>query len=685
MNPCPEVLPSRKLDSLKMKNPTPANQSFAHLAHPKYRPDIDGLRAIAVIAVVGFHYFPGQLKGGFIGVDIFFVISGFLISSIVFSNLEQGRFSFAEFYSRRIRRIFPALITVMLACFAFGWFALIADEYRQIGKHILGGAGFVSNFVLWTESGYFDNSAETKPLLHFWSLAIEEQFYLFWPLLLAFVWQRRGNFLLITALIAIVSFTANIYLIHTSRIAAFYSPIARFWELMIGGILAYLSLHRPESIHRFKNMQAVLGVTLLTLGLVLIRKANAFPGWWALLPAVGAFGLIAAGPTAWFNRKILANRILVRIGLISYTLYLWHWPLLSFARIAEGEEPADSIRIAALLISLALAGMTTRWIEKPIRFGPHGKAKTIALATAMAMVAYLGYLPYQRNGLEFRAAVTDFTLNSQVTGQFVGPGWQYAKNVSCLNRYPFKEADDYSWWFCMLSKEQDPTIVLLGNSYANHLYPGLAQQTRLRRHTILSIGTCSPVEVDESTLIEGDNKSPCAGKHAWHQHQFINEIIEKTGSIRFAILDGLSRKPDTNYIEHLRKRIDFLEKNKIKVIVFTPHLHADYDIRGCFSRPFKRHIKTCSLSRTEREALLANFKVLRDRLAETNPNVAFFDQNELFCQGENCSFVRDGMPLFRDEFHHLSEYGSKELAKVFLSWADKNVPELFSPASLPDD
>ena len=175
-----------------------------------YRPDIDGLRAFAVIAVVTYHAFPALLPGGFVGVDVFFVISGFLISSILYSNLEAGRFSMLDFYGRRIRRIFPALILVMSACYALGWFVLLPDEYAQLGKHIAGGAGFVQNFVLWSESGYFDNAAETKPLLHLWSLGIEEQFYIVWPILLWIAYRLRLNLLSMTILIAVISFVLNI-------------------------------------------------------------------------------------------------------------------------------------------------------------------------------------------------------------------------------------------------------------------------------------------------------------------------------------------------------------------------------------------------------------------------------------------------------------------------------------------
>lgn len=174
--------------------------------HPKYRADIDGLRALAVLSVVGFHAFPGMVKGGFIGVDIFFVISGFLISTILFDNLARGSFSLAEFYGRRVKRIFPALFLVLLSCYVLGWFVLLAEEYQQLGKHLAGGAGFIANFILKQESGYFDEAAEAKPLLHLWSLGIEEQFYIIWPLLLWAVWQQRHRLWGIIFLLAVVSF-----------------------------------------------------------------------------------------------------------------------------------------------------------------------------------------------------------------------------------------------------------------------------------------------------------------------------------------------------------------------------------------------------------------------------------------------------------------------------------------------
>jgi len=242
--------------------------------HPTYRPDIDGLRAVAVLSVVVFHAFPRALPGGFIGVDIFFVISGYLISRIIIESLEQGRFSFAGFYARRIKRLYPALLLVLVAVLAFGWIALFAKEYEQLGKHTAAAAVFISNLVLWSESGYFDNASITKPLLHLWSLGVEEQFYIFWPLLLWLGWRLRFNLLLVAACIGILSFGANVLATTHSPPAAFYSPFTRFWEPMVGAILAYVAAH-----HRFRRAP-VAGATAAaeTIGELVERVADEVEG-----------------------------------------------------------------------------------------------------------------------------------------------------------------------------------------------------------------------------------------------------------------------------------------------------------------------------------------------------------------------------------------------------------------------
>lgn len=680
---------------------TPIPPQPEHLTHPKYRPDIDGLRAIAVLSVVIYHAFPKFIRGGFIGVDIFFVISGFLISTIIMGSLERNSFSFIEFYSRRIKRIFPALLLVLIASFVFGWFALLADEYKQLGKHIAGVAGFISNFLFWNESGYFDNSAETKPLLHLWSLGIEEQYYIVWPLLLWLAWGKRFNLLTSTIVVAVISFALNISKVHGDAVATFYSPQTRFWELLTGSALAYMTLHRrsifPKLKHKLDmwlgqmiyaqapetngktlhNVQSVFGAALILTGLLVITKERHFPGWWAVLPTLGAVLIISAGVHSWFNRVVLSNRVLVWFGLISFPLYLWHWPLLSFARIIESETPSRQIRIVAVLTSIALAWLTYRLVEKPIRFGNHRKAKTIMLFLLMLVVGCLGYYCFKKDGLEFRQSVQNGSISAKVNDQFVGPLWKYTKNDICLNKYPLENTKNYGWWFCMASKDEKPTLILLGNSYSNQFYPGLSKNINFKHHSILSIGTCDAAWVDESKIISEVNTSPCAGNRPLLQQQFINDIVEKSGSVKFAILGSLSGSLDENYILRLKKRIDFLEMNNVKVIIFTPHIMVDYDTTGCFSRPLKKPKFNCELTLMDYAKHLDRFKPLVQQLSKTNPNVAFFNQNELFCDANKCSMIRNGMPLFRDEFHHLSEYGSVELSNIFEKWAKINTPQIF--------
>jgi peptidoglycan/LPS O-acetylase OafA/YrhL len=321
---------------------------------------------------------------------------------------------------------------VLLACFTFGWFALLADEYKQFGKHMAAGAGFISNFILWNESGYFDNSAETKPLLHLWSLGIEEQFYIVWPLFLWLAWKRKFNLLIITIVVAIISFALNLNGVKQDMVATFYSPLSRFWELLSGSLLAWVALYRKDAFssvkhridiwlshiiyrdsqerddRRLKNILSFVGLIFLLYGFWRINKTLSFPGCWALVPVLGAVLIITAGPTAWVNRTILSHKVAVWFGLISFPLYLWHWPILSFARIVESEEPSLSMRIAAIALSITLAWLTYNFVEHPLRFGAHGKAKVFVLMVLMAILGYVGYNAYSRDGYESRDTIKGF-------------------------------------------------------------------------------------------------------------------------------------------------------------------------------------------------------------------------------------------------------------------------------------
>jgi peptidoglycan/LPS O-acetylase OafA/YrhL len=385
-----------------------------------YRPDIDGLRAVAVLSVVGYHAFPNWIPGGFVGVDIFFVISGYLITTILLSNLAADRFSIANFYGRRIKRIFPALILVLIFSAVVGWFSLFAFEYEALGTQIAATSAFVSNFLLWSEAGYFAKAAETKPLLHLWSLAIEEQFYIFWPIFLLVVWRIRLNVIWTFVAALAASFAFNIHTLHSDPVADFYSPLARFWELLAGAILAELTLntpawfaiaegrfnvaisHRCRINMRVSDLKAPVGLALIVVAVFALNQNSHFPGYFALLPVIGACLIISARQKSWSNDVLLSGRAMVWIGLISYPLYLWHWPLLSFARIISGKVPSPGIALLLVLASIVFATMTFLFIERPIRLSSLTPAKIVAVISALGAIGGAGYYTSANAGFPSR-------------------------------------------------------------------------------------------------------------------------------------------------------------------------------------------------------------------------------------------------------------------------------------------
>jgi len=456
----------------------------------EYRSNIDGLRAIAVLFVIAYHAFPQQVTGGFIGVDIFFVISGFLISGLIQKGLRDGSFSFLDFYARRIKRIFPALIVVLASCLVAGWILLLPDEYVSLGKHVAAGAGFISNFLLMNESGYFDTVAELKPLLHLWSLGVEEQFYIVWPALLLLSWRWKMSPLVISGIILVVSFAWNIALTKTNQTAAFYLPMTRFWELMLGCILAFASagginirtrwdfgwLARAYANNRKTITEAAAwcGIALIVVAVFVIDQQRPFPGFWALLPTAGTGLLIWTGAGASLNRRLLSHRFIVYVGLISYPLYLWHWPILAFLRIVRVEEPTNLMRAAAIAAAFFLAYCTYQYVEKPIRFGAALPLKPIVASVALALAGASGLWIYGQHGFPDRfareTAVVSDGLHATVGGLKSQSIAAY-RNGTC-----FLDGEDRSAYqgFCDGS---DPTnarrIVLWGDSNAAHLFPGI--------------------------------------------------------------------------------------------------------------------------------------------------------------------------------------------------------------------
>ena len=675
---------------------SPANNPLSN-----YRPDIDGLRAIAVLSVVGYHAFPTWVKGGFIGVDIFFVISGFLISTIIFTGLERGSFSFAHFYSRRIRRIFPALLVVLIACYAFGWQILLADEYKQLGKHIAAGAGFVSNIVLWRESGYFDVAAELKPLLHLWSLGIEEQFYIFWPLILWAAWKRKFNLFWLTVVLAVFSLGFNLATYRVDRVANFYNPLSRFWELLAGAWLAYLSSHSRSSEHpflascrkyrlnidaffaklfsknhvptglMFANTQSALGLFCIAAALLLITKDKAFPGTWALLPVSGAVLVLAAGSQAWFNRNILSSRLFVWFGLISYPLYLWHWPILSFARIMESETPSRSIRIAAVLGAIVLAWLTMRFIERPLRFGGQEKTKVAFLVGMMLLVLLTGEVTRKLDGVEFRITST---FNADLSTLKLGKGREMLGNNCGLP----EEKDKKNRAHCSSGRSDFSTFVVFGDSKAEALYYGL--ERKALQGMLITPPRWAALPEEKSGI---------------SRRQRVLQTIQGNPSIKVVIFAVALRSlfnadSETGFITDdisaaaAAWRVEFNEnirriENSDKRVIFIIDNPTLPDPRNCISggvtsslflNQFIRRKPSprCNAIRyTDHLAGTSAYRQFVADLVRDNPNLVVYDPTPILCDIPNniCTISRNGK-FFYSYTDHISDYANTLIADELL-------------------
>ena len=448
------------------------------LTHPKYRPDIDGLRAFAVLAVVIYHAFPSSLPSGFTCVDVFFVISGFLISTIIFRSLENNQFSILHFYSRRVRRIFPVLIAVLCFTLIWGWLDLQPTDFQLLGLHIGAASGFGSNLLLWYEAGYFDPSSDLKPLLHLWSLGIEEQFYVFWPLILMFFWKRKKLLTKILLGLILISFIANLVLSFTHPKAAFYSLLTRFWELGLGGLLAWKALQEPKMLLKssWASRISILGFILLILGFISIRPENLYPSGWALLPTLGAFFLIAAGPEAWVNKKILSQSFFVRLGLISYPLYLWHWLLLSFLHIDSFEyskTELDRLKLSLVVLSFILAYLSYKWIETPVRKS-QSKALVPALTGLMVIVAAFALLVFQKDGFPKR-------FPREISGLISPIDFEFATRYRVgICHYDSRAPGQAEVGKDNCIEKKKPLILVWGDSYAAGLSQGIRSLQSIR-------------------------------------------------------------------------------------------------------------------------------------------------------------------------------------------------------------
>ncbi|SHN82325.1 acyltransferase family protein [Bradyrhizobium erythrophlei] len=479
-----------------------------------YRPDIDGLRAFAVVSVVLYHAFPKAVRGGYIGVDVFFVISGFLISSILLKEMSDRSFTFSRFYGRRVRRIFPALAVCLTGVLAYGFVCLLPSEFMQLGKHVFFGAAFLSNIAIWSEAGYFDIAATLKPLLHLWSLGIEEQFYIVWPALLWTIFQTKASLGRLLVLMFLASFAINIWLSSTSIVGDFFLPFPRFWELLLGAGLAYQNqvVLAPAT----RSWLSLAGLVALLTSAAFFTPELRFPGWLAPLPVAGAAALIFAGPEAVVNRWFLSDRRIVFVGLISYPLYLWHWPLISYAYIIRLGKPPTPLMAAGLVVaSFVLAWMTYRLVERPIRFGTHPARGTRVVAIWVAALGVVGLTTWTLHGFPGRFPALPSLDIRKISEARNDPVFQATQGM---------DVQDYDHTWIAHLGQGERKLALSGDSLLFQFGPRLqhlADTGQLRANTYFVVGgSCAPVP----GIIQQGDFAHCA-----NMPDLLLELVQREG------------------------------------------------------------------------------------------------------------------------------------------------------------
>lgn len=596
-----------------------------------YRPDIDGLRAIAVISVLLFHAFPSLLPGGFAGVDIFFVISGYLITDILWRDHLANQFSFSKFYGRRVRRIFPALITVLLACMLLAWWILFEDEFKQLGNHTLAAAVFLSNFILRRESGYFDTAAELKPLLHLWSLAVEEQFYIFWPAILWTAHRFLKNPLRGLLFILGLSFAWNIYLGYVNPVHDFYSPLSRFWEPMAGGCLA---IAWPRIRHHVtRENQRQLGfwsVILLLTTVVICQWAAVYPSGWAALPVIGALCFIASQGQLTGLQWCVTRPSVLWLGEISYALYLWHWPILSFAHIIEGQTPSVAWRVASLGLSVVLAGLTTHFVEHNFRGRPPTWRMIVPLLCMMGFIGAAGFVIKDSDGVPGRALAAS----------------KYIMHKGSIGHDEFLRDTENQ---AMVSRAKGrPDMVLLGDSHAQHLFLGLAEA--LPKHNIAVFGV-SGLPIPSNPLAK----------------QALEQLIQDS-AIRTVLLSAvwnsrIEKLPqDVDFTSELMESVRILQSSGKQVVLLDDIFEFDFEPQRCkFARPLSGG-SICTVPRSLYERQTEKYLPQLMHIQQQFQAVRLIRFGDVFCNIQNCSMLTNDMMAYRDK-NHLNTLGSRVAGK----------------------
>jgi peptidoglycan/LPS O-acetylase OafA/YrhL len=647
-----------------------------------YREDIDALRGLAVFLVVVYHAFPKLLPGGFIGVDVFFVISGYLITSIIFFSLNNNNFSLIDFYARRIRRLFPALATVLLVVLVFGWLVLFPEEYEQLGKHVTKSVVFLLNFQLINEINYFDVENHYKPLLNLWTLSIEEQYYLFWPLLILFFFKikKSPNYTLVLAFI--ISFSINVYFVKDYSQKVYYHTLARFWQLAAGSLLAVWLMNYKVLQNSNNSKTKILigggGVILIVIGALWINGQMIYPGLLAIVPVLGAAMVIIS------NIKLKQYFGFVKLGLISYPLYLWHWVIISFLYIYLGRKPETFVLVLAVFLSLTFAYFTYKYIEQ-FRYQ---KSLTPYLISLLIIIGLFGFYVKEKKGLPDRS-------NMQSYGEAIQHFKRTpAKDETCLNYSRGLLGDQQTFDYCRadpdIKNKAKKLIAIIGDSHAHTLFPGISKVALSKGYeTILLANSSCPTLKDFEWGNNNLEINICKKKI-----EEILTIIQKEPRIEKVIMttrgpvyihgevDGILTE------ENIKKNLSLIKnqkityenyfdgfKNTMEVLENIPHIkkvfyklenpELDFLPKETISRPYDFFGTSVNRDTISRKLYLQRMSLYRENIFKLSfSKLLVLDPIKALCDDDICFSKVEGKFLYADD-DHFSEFGSIYIANYF--------------------
>ena len=624
-----------------------------------YRADIDGLRAIAVGSVVAYHY-GLPLSGGFTGVDVFFVISGFLITANLFATITAGHFSILNFYDRRLRRIMPALLVMLAVTFMAGRYFAMPGEYRDIAASTASAAFGVSNFFFLANTGYFDQAADLMPLLHTWSLAVEEQFYLLWPPVLFFIAfaGSRSNIAGVVGALFVTGFVTSMIWFGIDPKAAFFAAVPRAWELLLGALLVFLPPIQP----RYANAATIAGLGLILTGFIFVKSAD-FPGPNALYPCLGS-GLVI-WPRIRETRVATGLGLLRPIGLLSYSLYLWHWPVWVFARLyLNNGHPGPRETVTLVLISLGLSYLSYRFVEQPVRRLRTSPARTVQITLACCSGLFImAMYVTSKNGLPERIANAPRELQS------LEVMWNWPCTTSRI--------DDNLPPFCKFGADWNSgrRAVLWGDSNAEHLGPLLATVASKFNYSVALSGQCVPVLNNASVILREPNayNENCKTLNSALIEKIISDpsidtvIFSASWSSFILGMAGPGKAPVfENSMSVLIKL--FIEAGKRVVLIKTvPHWTIDPIPCTLLNVGLLR--KQCKpneniLSSASNKDRTATESAIFARLGAVYPTMKIIDPSAALCTTPACVIELNGEFLYRDASHFRRNLSSKTSADL---------------------